>query len=219
MSEIDRFAKLNVTRKVTFNFDKYITNAPKRVVNKNKKGISIRVISKSRSPMRIKINEKQQQQRSSSNEKKFSQQKLNRNFNLEENATTWSINDDHSSLAEANRTSDTNAYHSKKLNRHMSLVELSNEFLSGSTHNLAHKLENNIFIHDISLNDSMIYYTLSDSKTNGIIFAPQQFDLSSSLFSRIFYNYAETCFKIQTFFDNCNLKKVSFVFHTFSNAF
>jgi hypothetical protein len=205
MFDIECLTTCNVSRK-TCKFDKYLTHFTKKYLNKTKNGISILARSNSRSPIRMKNS---QHNRSCSNEKSNCQKKLNRNFNLEENATTWSVNDDYPSMTEINKNVETDAYHSKKLNRHISMIELSNEkSISNSSHNICHKIElNNQLFHDISLNDSIMYCTSSDNKSNGILFTPQQLDLSSGLFSKIFYQYVETCFKIQGLFENANKSK------------
>ena len=220
MNEIDRFFTFDSQRQIVLNLNKFVTQSkPKQKV---KGSVSMRARSNSRSPMRITMSVNSNggiKKRSNSNDTRKvyanktgdQHQSCFAGATSQENASTLNLNTEYAeycdpgkaSLNEANK-----AYHSRKPYRHLSLSDLT----SGKT--ITHQVlriesTTNRYFHDISLNESIIYYASTENKLNGILFAPRKFDLNSGLFGRMFYNYVKSCFKIKHLFESFKLIQVS----------
>jgi hypothetical protein len=165
-----------------------------------------RLRSNSPSPIRKKIENKQ---RSSSNESKNSKNKPYRNdFNLEENTMDLNINEDNYNSDDTKKECTGNVHPYRKLDLHTNIMDFSNK--KDSTYSFDQIYNEINCFSGISLNNPVMCYAWS----NGILFTPRQIGLRSNLFSKIVYNYIQSCFKIQAFFEMFNLKTVSiYEFH------
>ena len=93
-------------------------------------------------------------------------------------------------------SSSENIYQFHKEQRHRS----PSASLSTCPHTDA-SLTNKYFT-DIALHESIIYYAHSDCMRNGILFPAKQYDFNSNLFVRVFYNFVQSCFKINALFES-----------------
>lgn len=100
-------------------------------------------------------------------------------------------------VAQSEKIDDQSSeYFSRKVTRYDSLgdlTEFSKKFI-----NLEVGFK---YFADLSINDSIIFYASTEANTNGIIFSQRTYDLNSNLFTRVFYHFVKSCFKIKRLFD------------------
>jgi hypothetical protein len=112
-------------------------------------------------------------------------------------------NDDH--LLEDEILHNDNMYHSNKNDKHKISMFRGEDAIKIKNPDTMVR-----FFTDVSLNDSVIFYASSEMSTNSILFTPKQYYLDSNLFTRVFYNFSQTCFKIKKLLDDMtNIKLIS----------
>ena len=117
-------------------------------------------------------------------------------------------NKNHDNLLEDEILQNDNMYHSNKNDK-----QKISMFRSKEINNSLAKIMNPDtmvrFFNDVSLNDSVIFYATTEMSTNSILFTPKQYYLDSNLFTRVFYNFSQTCFKIKKLLDDMtNIKLI-----------
>lgn len=196
MSEINKYFTFGSSQ-IIFNINKFVT-----VPRKKPKSKSIRARSNSKSPIRLKVEKSSFRSRSSDARKNSdnchgtsspSRGLVQETQNLELNQLDRDLN-----TVDVDSNND-NVYHAKKLSRHSSISDLNRALSIGHFTNMSSE---NPYFSDLSLNNSIIYHASSQSGTNGILFTPKNFDLNTSLFNRMFYNYVQACLKIRNLFEN-----------------
>lgn len=185
-------------RQILFNLNQF-TNLFK---NKPKKSL-INSKSNSRSPIRIQGEKENRRSVSAESRKAIANasDRVGRSPSSSRRSPTIETNQMIENEENDNRE---NIYYSKKITRYNSLSDLtkfSNKF--------ANLESTNTFFNDLSLNQSLIYYASSEGNVNGILFSQKNYDLNSNLFTRIFYLYVHSCFKIKSLFDNIQRFHVS----------
>lgn len=203
MLEINKnFASLSP--QIMFNVNRFVQ------LHNDKPKTLLKTKSNSRSPIRFQSNQASHRSLSSESRNKLKTEPLTAprkespsraSSVLEINRIQFNLKDDEN-VSPNNQ--DSNSYYSKKINRYDSLSDLIK-----FTSKFVNVESTNKYFFDLPLNESVICYASTEGNINGIIFSAKMYDVNSNLFTRIFYNYINSCFKIKKLLDNASLFEVS----------
>ncbi|CAF0843916.1 unnamed protein product [Brachionus calyciflorus] len=178
----------SMTSKIIFNFEKFVIPSKKRAK------LILKKRSNTRSPIRSKDQIKRVGRSLSRNVSPSPSQGFKQSTeNLAKDSS------DEASIDEFDQNNEK-IYQTRSLSRQNSITDLGR--VSMKSGNFIKMENDNKVFNDLSLTNSILYYAGTETKTNGILFIPKNFDLNSSLFTRFFSNYVKACFKIKNLFEN-----------------